>query len=90
MAFQLPEDLTDAASQLRSFEPQAPKHMKAALLSSAAQLEANTRLMAQCAEDLETVSRLRIGAMDSQSRADEVAQAVRNVILDVAARLRML
>jgi hypothetical protein len=88
MNFQLPEDLTDLATQLRSFEPQAPKHMKGALADAAAQLEANTRLMAQCAEDLETVATLRVGQMDSQSRVDEIARAVRNVIVDVASRLR--
>lgn len=88
MTFALPEDITDAATQLRSFEPQAPKHMKAAMVAAAAQLEGNTRLMAQCAEELEQAATLRVGAADTESRAIEVQRVVRMTILDIATRLR--
>lgn len=88
MTFELPEEPTDAASQLRSFEPQAPKQMKAAMIAAAAQLEANTRLMADCAAELEEAAKLRVGFMDSDSRAEQVTRQVRTTLESVAARLR--
>lgn len=88
MVFERPEDITNNATLLRSYEPQAPKHMKAALIAAAAQLEANTRLMAQSAEELEQVAQLRAGAADTESRALEVQRVVRMTILDIATKLR--
>ena len=88
MTFELPADPIDAASQLRSLEPQAPKHMKAVMIAAAAQLEAHTRLMADCASELEEAAKLRVGFMDSDSRAEQVTRQVRTTMESVAARLR--
>jgi hypothetical protein len=41
-----------------------------------------------CAERLEIAASLRIGAMDSQSRVDEITAAMKAAVRDVAADLR--
>lgn len=42
------------------------------------------------AQELDTAASLRIGQMDSQSRADDVSREVRRTITSVAERLRAL
>lgn len=90
MGFALPADVTDLTVELRNAEAQAPKHIKHLLVQAAQELESLRKLMRDGAEQLELAASLRVGQMDSQSRADEVARQVRLTMQDLAARMREL
>lgn len=88
MTFELPEDAADIVEALRAVEPQAPKQIKPLLLQAANELHAWHRLAEAAIAELNEASALRVGQMDSQSRADEVVRQVRAALLGVAARLQ--
>jgi hypothetical protein len=90
LAFSLPDESADVAQALRDLEPQAPKAIKAVMLQAATELDAFRRLCEEGAQELELAANLRAGQMDSQSRADEIANQVRQTLRSVAARMRSL
>lgn len=90
MHFALPDDSADLAQSLRDAEPQAPKHLKPLLIQAAQFIDAVKRVAPELANTLDTAASLRVGQMDSQSRADDVANQVRITLMSTAARLREL
>lgn len=90
MHFALPDDSADLAQSLRDAEPQAPKHLKALLIQAAQFIDAVKRMAPELANTLDLAASLRVGQMDSQSRADDVANQVRITLMSIAARLREL
>lgn len=54
------------------------------------ELQECKRFLAEAAIELELAASLRVGQMDSQSRADEVARQVRLTLISLAARARAL
>lgn len=90
MGFALPADVTDLSTELRSAEAQAPKHIKHLLIQAADEIDDLKRLMHDGAEQLALAASLKVGQMDSQSRADEVARQVRITMQQLAARMREL
>lgn len=90
MHFVPPDDSTDLAQSLRDAEPQAPKHLKPLLIQAAQFIEHVKRSAPELAQSLDIAASLRCGQMDSQSRADELANQVRITLMSTAARLREL
>lgn len=95
MGFALPVDTpADTAALLRELEACAPnptpKNIRAVMIQAATELENHKRLFQDAAQELELAASLRVGQMDSQSRADEVSRQVRMTLQQVAARMREL
>jgi len=90
MHFAAPDDTTDLAQSLRDAESQAPKAIKPLLIQAAQFIEHIKRVAPELAQSLDTAAALRCGQMDSQSRADDVANQVRLTLMSTAARLREL
>lgn len=90
MTFQLPDKYENTAAALRELEPQAPKQIKALMLQAAAKLDAYRELCQVGAKDLEHAASLRIGMMDSQSRADEISRNVRTTMSELARKMRAI
>jgi hypothetical protein len=90
MHFVPPADSADLAQSLRDAEPQAPKHLKPLLIQAAQFIEHIKRVAPELAQSLDLAASLRCGQMDSQSRADDVANQVRIALTSTAARLREL
>lgn len=93
MGFALPADpALDTASLLRELEASAPnptpKSIRAAMIQAASELEDHKKLFQDAAQELELAASLRVGQMDSQSRADEVARQVRMTLTQLARRMR--
>lgn len=90
LAFKLPDDSADLAQALEDAEPQAPKLIKPLLLQAARELRQFKDIANRAVMSLDAAASWRAGQMDSQSRHDEIAQAVRSTLIDVAAQLRPL
>jgi hypothetical protein len=90
MHFVPPDDSEDLAQALRNAESQAPKALKPYLIQAADFIDDVRRIAPELAGSLETAASLRCGQMDSQSRADDVANQVRLTLMSTAARLREL
>ena len=90
MHFALPDDTTDLAQSLRDAEPQAPEQLKPLLIQAAQFIEHIKLVAPELAQTLDTAASLRAGQMDSQSRADDIANQVRITLMSTAARLREL
>jgi hypothetical protein len=90
MHFSPPDDSTELAQSLRDAEPQAPKALKPLLIQAAQFIEHIKRVAPELAQSLDVAASMRVGQMDSQSRADEVAREVRLSLQSVSARLREL
>lgn len=90
MTFEFPEDAPDVVEALRSAEPQAPKQIKPILLQAANELCDFRRVAADAVRELTEAASLRVGMMDSQSRADEIVRQVRSAMTGVASRLQHL
>lgn len=93
MGFALPADTpADTATLLRELEACAPnptpKNIRAVMIQAATELEAHQRLFEDAARELDEAAALRVGQMDSQSRADEMARQVRMTMVDLARRMR--
>lgn len=88
MTFELPA-AADIVEALRAAEAQAPKAIKPLLLQAANELHAWHRLAHDAIAELNEANALRVGQMDSQSRADEVVRQVRATLQGVAARLQI-
>lgn len=90
MTFEFPEDVVDTAAQLRGFEPQAPKQMKHVMIAAASELDLLKAVAREAIETLDEAVCLRVGAMDSDSRAQDVSRQVQMAMKGVADRLRPL
>lgn len=94
MTFELPESAKTTAAYLRDVEQNCakttPKEVRAALLDAAKALETWERLAEDTARQLEEAANVRIGQMDSHSRADEIQRGIKATMLDLAARFREL
>jgi hypothetical protein len=90
MHFSPPDDSTELAQSLRDAEPQAPKALRPLLIQAAQFIEHIKRVAPELAQSLDVAASMRVGQMDSQSRADEVAREVRLSLQSVSARLREL
>lgn len=88
MKFEAPVTVLDTAAALREQEPTAPKALRALMIQAADELDDCHRLMADAGVELELAASLRVGAMDSESKAMEVSKQVRLTLTAVAARLR--
>jgi hypothetical protein len=91
MTFELPTAISTAA-ELRDLEQNAPnvtpKAIRAALVKAAAELEQHEKRAADAIRYLEEAMALRVGQMDSHSRATEVDRQVKAAMKDAVARLR--
>lgn len=94
MTFALPAERTDTATLLRDLEQSAPnptpKNIRAAMIQAAQELEDWQKLADDTARQLEEAAKIRIGQMDSHSRADEIQRGVKATMLDLAQRFREL
>lgn len=80
----------DTADQLRELESQAPKALKPVLIQAARELDDYKRLLAEAAIKLERVQHLRIGQMDSTSRAEEIMREMKSCMGELVAQFREL
>lgn len=90
MTFELPDKYENTADALRALEPQAPKALKAVLIQAADELDDWQRVATDVVRELGEAATLRIGMMDSLSRADEVARQIKTTLTTAASRLRAL
>lgn len=92
MAFALPDTPADLATSLRELESTAPnvtpKVIRAALIQAAQEIEDWRAMALTHARTLEEATRLRIGMMDSQSKADEVSRQIQLALRQTAQALR--
>lgn len=90
MKFEVPVTVANTADALRDSEATAPKHLKALLIQAANELEDYRKLIDDAGLELELAGSLRIGAMDSESRAMDVAKQVSLTVKSVAERMRAM
>ncbi len=92
MNFAMVEKPADLASYLRALEQNAAKttakEIRAVLIEAAKEIEDWRDAALSHARTLEEAARLKIGQVDSQSKADEVSRQVRNALLQTASDLR--
>lgn len=88
MKFALSEDLPDKVTALRNIEQQAPKHIRSIIVDAAVELEQLYRVMTDAANELDAASELRVSAMDTTSRADEISRQMRQAMVSVVRQLR--
>lgn len=88
MTFEFPEPVKDTAAALRAAEPQAPKAMKALLVQAAQELEALRTAAIDCVQELNAAANLKVSAMDTNSRVDEVARHINAILKSSCERLR--
>lgn len=89
MGFELPAVIVDIPTALREAETDAPAKLKPLLIQAAQEMELNARNAASAVAVLDEAMALRIGVMDSQSRADEVSSAMRRAMESAADKLRV-
>lgn len=90
MNFQLPDDIADLSSQLRAAEPQAPKQFKSLLTAAAERLDHFQAVAKDSIAALDEAAQLRVGQMDSDSRALDIQRQGLMAMKAVADRLRAL
>jgi predicted site-specific integrase-resolvase len=88
MNFELPEHVKDTAAALRAAEPQAPKQMKALLIQAATELDTLRHAASDVSSELSAASNFRVSAMDTNSRAEEVARNITAIMRSSVERLR--
>jgi hypothetical protein len=92
MTFELPQEPADIATNLRELESTAPnvtpKVIRAALIQAAKEIEDWRALALTHARTLEEAAALRVGMMDSLSKADEVSRQVKLAMTQTAQSLR--
>lgn len=90
MTFELPAHLSTSA-ELRDLEQNAPnvtpKSIRAALVSAAKLIEDHEKRRSDAVRILEEALRMKVGQMDSQSRAIEVERSIKSAMLQAVARL---
>ena len=82
------EPRPDLSWELRDWEPRAPRDLKAILIQASDKLDDLAALLEAGAMELELAASLRVGQMDSQSKADEVNRQVRLTLTGLAERMR--
>lgn len=96
------ESLNPHSTALREWESRAPQTLKPVLIEAADVLDDLQKQVEDCAAsqrlvrgwlkdwayELEQSTQVRIGQMDSESRAQEKAAASQNVVLDVVRKMR--
>ncbi len=93
MTFTLSDEPADIATELRTLEADERKlspTAKALLVMAAAALEDQRKLLEDISSELSAASNLRVGMMDSQSRADEVARHIKSLMVSLDQRIRDL
>lgn len=94
MNFAMPVLPADTAALLRELEQNAPRQtsreIRTVMIQAAKELEDWNALAVDSIRRLEEAMALRVGQMDSHSRADEVQRQVRLTMSDLAARLKEL
>lgn len=90
MKFKLPDDSVDTAATLRELEENAPPPIRSVLIKAAQELEYAKKIAIEMVAVLDEAASLRIGQMDSQSRADEVLRQIHHALQHVAAQLRTI
>lgn len=98
------ESLNAKSTALRDYENEAPRHMRPAMQEAADEIDTLQRQVDDCAAaqrevrgmlkdwaaQLEATTQVRIGQMDSASRAQEKNDGARNQVLDVVRKMRAL
>ena len=91
MTFELPAVVSTSA-ELRDLEQSAPnvtpKAIRAALVNAARVIEDHENRRADAVRILEEALRMKVGQMDSQSRAMEVEGAIKGAMIQAVARLK--
>lgn len=94
MSFVLPADVLDTPTKLRDLEQNCarttPKDVREALVTAAKEIESWRNTAVDCIRMLEEANELRIGQMDSHSKAEETSRQVRRAMSDSAMKLRAL
>lgn len=91
MTFKLDESPADLEAALRALEADERKlspTAKSLLILAVATLEDQRKLLEDISSELSAASKIRVGMMDSQSRSDEVAKFIQNLMLSLDARIR--
>lgn len=88
MKFELPEEIGDISSALMDLEPQAPKNLKPVIVKAAQDIRNMREVIKTVAMQLEQAAVMRVGQMDSQSRADEVVKIISMTLSTCASSLR--
>lgn len=91
MTFKPAEIPADVAAELRTLEADERKlspTAKSLLVLAAATLEDQRKLLEDISSELSAASKIRVGMMDSQSRADDAAKFIQNLMLSLDSRIR--
>ena len=94
MTFKLADMIPDIAATLRDYEMQTnlklPTGVRQAMIAAADRLDEQRKLLEDVATELDSAAALKIGMMDSQSRADEVTRCIRGTLVGLSARAKEL
>lgn len=90
VTFAFEEQPLSLAASLRAAEPQAPKQMKTLLIQAAEHIDHLSPVLREVVASLDEAAQLRVGAMDSDSRAQEISTSQTQAIRQAADRLRHL
>lgn len=93
MVFTLSDQPADITAALRSLEAEERKlspTAKALIVMAVDTLEDQRRLLQDISTELSAASKMRVGMMDSQSRADEVARHIQTTMVSLDQRIREL
>lgn len=85
-----PPDIAATLRELEAAERKLPSAAKALLIMAATTLEDQRKLLEDISSELSAASNLRVGMMDSQSRADEVARHIKSMMASLDRRIREL
>lgn len=88
MKFEVPVTVLNVSDALREQESMAPKSLRALLIQAADELDDYRKLIDDAGLELELAASLRVGAMDSESKAMDVSKQVSATIRSVAQRMR--
>lgn len=93
MAFTLDNTPGDIAAELRFAADDHPKlspAVRSLLIAAADKLDDHKRLLEDVITELDGAAALKIGMMDSQSRADDVSRSIRGTLVGLSARSKEL
>lgn len=93
MTFKLSDEPADIAAALRSLEADERKlspTAKALIVMAATELDDQRKLLQDISTELSAASKMHVGMMDSQSRADEVARHIKSTMVSLDARIKEL
>lgn len=94
MVFKLPDTVPDIAATLRDYEMQTnlklPIGVRQAMIAAADRLDDQRTLLEDIVTELDAAAALKVGFMDSQSRADEVARNIKATLIGLSSRASQL